>query len=140
MADAPDSVQWSFWRPTLTIGDDQARSLDKCHNLYIDSTFVFLAGCNLNGGGILILDLSTDPEQPDFLAAADRRYAHDVFVQNNRMYTSDLGGGFAIVDISDIVIPRHLLHKRLHLTLRIMPGRPMTDLIFLPLMSAPMLL
>jgi choice-of-anchor B domain-containing protein len=108
MADAPDSVQWSFWHPSLTIGDDQARSLDKCHNLYIDSSFVFLAGCNLNGGGILILDLSTNPEQPEFLAAADRRYAHDVFVQNNRMYTSDLGGGFAIVDISDIRNPETL--------------------------------
>ncbi|MBK8505420.1 MAG: choice-of-anchor B family protein [Saprospiraceae bacterium] len=111
MADAPDNIQWSFWRPTLTIGSDQPRTLDKCHNLYIDSTFVFLAGCNLHGGGILILDLSTDPEQPDFIATGDRRYAHDVFVQNNRMYTSDLGSGCVIVDITDINNPQTIVSQ-----------------------------
>ncbi|MCB0689804.1 MAG: choice-of-anchor B family protein [Saprospiraceae bacterium] len=106
MENAPDSITWQFWQPSLTIENDQPHPLNKCHNLYIDSTFVFLAGCNLNGGGILIFDLSQNPETPQLVGTGARKYAHDVFVQGKRMYTSDLGQGFAIVDISDITHPQ----------------------------------
>ncbi|MCB0668481.1 MAG: choice-of-anchor B family protein [Saprospiraceae bacterium] len=109
MSNAPDDITWSFWKPSLTIDGDQAHTLDKCHNLYIDSTYVFLSGCNLYGGGIIILDLSENPEEPIFLSTGDRKYAHDVFVQDNFMFTSDLGQGFAVVDISDINQPNTLV-------------------------------
>ena len=108
MSQAPDSITWSFWKPSLTIGNDPDAILAKCHNLYIDSTFVFLAGCNLHGGGVLIFDLSDNPEEPEFITSADRKYAHDVYVREDRMFTSDLGEGFTIVDISDIENPRAL--------------------------------
>lgn len=105
MTNAPDSISWQYWHPTLTIGNEATQTLDKCHNLYIDSTFVFLAGCNLNAGGIIIFDLSKDPESPELVGVADQKYAHDVYVQNSTMYTSDLSSGFAIVDINDISQP-----------------------------------
>lgn len=106
MQSAPEDITWTYWRPSLTTGTDQSRSLDKCHNLYIDSGHAFLAGCNLNGGGVLIFDLKENPMEPSLITAADPKYAHDVYVQNNLMFTSDLGQGFAIVDISDIANPQ----------------------------------
>jgi choice-of-anchor B domain-containing protein len=111
MSQAPDNITWSYWRPTLTVGTDPEKTLDKCHNLYIDSTFIFLAGCNLWGGGVLIFDLSIDPEMPSFITGGDRRYTHDVFALHDRMYTSDLSQGFAIVDISDITQPITLVTR-----------------------------
>jgi len=109
MTEAPDRITWTNWQPSLQFGSDPSLPLAKCHNLYIDSTFVYLAGCNLNGGGVIILDISKDPQLPEVVSAGERRYAHDVFVQNNLMYTSDLSAGFALVDVSDRNVPQTLL-------------------------------
>jgi len=57
------------------------------------------------------LDLANNPEEPEFISAGDRKYAHDVYAQDNRMYTSDLSLGFAIVDISDITHPQTLVSQ-----------------------------
>ena len=87
------------WDPTIAgLGD-----LNTCHNLYIDGAgYAYLAGCNLNSGGILYVDLFTDPANPSYVDKGPAIYAHDVFVDGNRMYTSEIyDGEFGIYNIAN---------------------------------------
>lgn len=100
LPNAPDSTDSYFWTPIIP-GLGQ---LSTCHNIYIDTEtgYGFLAGCNVNNGGIIIIDLVTDPGNPIFVAAASSTYAHDVFARGDYMYTSDIfDGAFAIHNIAN---------------------------------------
>lgn len=99
MTYAPDSVSWFEWSPELPgLG-----KLESCHNLYIDEYgYCYLAGCNINDGGMLVLDLFSTPGQPQFVAPAPPVYAHDVYVSDNRMYAAEIYfGRLGIYDVSD---------------------------------------
>lgn len=68
--------------------------LSECHNLYIDGAgYMYLAGCNLNNGGILYVDVFTDPENPAYIDKGNNVYAHDVFVDGTTMYCSEIYQG-----------------------------------------------
>lgn len=100
LPNAPDSTDSYFWTPILPgIGQ-----LSTCHNIYIDTEtgYGFLAGCNVNSGGVIIIDLFTNPGNPIFVAAAASIYAHDVYARGDYMYTSDIyDGAFAIQNIAN---------------------------------------
>ncbi|MDH3649970.1 MAG: hypothetical protein OEQ53_09810, partial [Saprospiraceae bacterium] len=82
----------SFFRPTFGID-----TLIKGHNLYIDdSGFIYIAGSNINSGGVVIYHIGSDPFNPDLAGIGSGVYAHDVFVNDNLMITSELGNGFRI--------------------------------------------
>lgn len=97
-----DSTAATFWAPLIPeLGD----SLQSCHNIYIDTEtgYGYLSGCNLNSGGVIIIDLFTEPGNPKYVAAAAANYSHDVFVRDNLMYSSDIyAGSFSIQDISNL--------------------------------------
>lgn len=109
MENAPATITWEFWKPTLTAGLSTA-TLQKCHNLYIDENGIcFLAGCNLNGGGVLMFDLATTPGQPEYLGPATFRYSHDVFARGDTLYSADLSNGFfSVTDVSNKQNPEFL--------------------------------
>lgn len=113
MENAPDSITWEFWKPTLTIGVT-TNTLQKCHNLYIDENGVcYLAGSNLNGGGVLMFDVASTPEQPTFLGAATNRYSHDVYARGDTLYSADLNNGFfSITDVSNKQNPKFLAFQQ----------------------------
>ena len=95
----PDSVTHYNWAPELPgLG-----ILSTCHNLYIDeSGYCYLAGCNLNDGGMIILDVDTPTGEPEFVAAAPPVYAHDVYTASNLMYASEIYvGAMSVYDVSD---------------------------------------
>ena len=51
---------------------------------------------------MVIVDVFTDPDNPEFVAAGPSMYAHDVFVRDNLMYSSEIyQGRAAIYDVSD---------------------------------------
>lgn len=102
MTNAPENITYRFWQPELTIGNIP-EVLQKCHNIYIDTTdgHAYLAGCNNGRGGVLILELDEMGSDPIHVGTEDVAYAHDVFVLNGLMYTSDLTRGFGVYDISD---------------------------------------
>lgn len=95
----PISVDFSHWTPNL----DDLGILRRCHNIYIDEFgYAYLAGCNINNGGMLFIDVFTTPGVPAFAGAAPNRYAHDVYVRDNKMYSSELTRGrMAIYDVTD---------------------------------------
>jgi len=103
MSMAPDSISFEFWKPIIL--DDP---LETCHNLYIDEKgFLYLTGCadfrvsNLASGGVLMFDLKLG-DYPVFLNALENRYSHDIFVQNDIAYASNIYvGEFSIWDVAD---------------------------------------
>lgn len=99
MNNLPESVEYYDWTPTL----ENLGTLSSCHNIYIDEFgYAYLAGCNLNSGGMLILNVDTETGEPEFVAPAPAIYAHDVYTKSNIMYSSEIyEGDMAIYDVSD---------------------------------------
>ena len=104
MSGAPDNITSSNWKPTI-----QGEPLNKCHNLYIDDGYCYLAGCNVGEGGIIILDLHQDKDLPVLVGLEDEYYSHDIYVRGNLMYTSEIyRGKFGIYDITDKSNPEYI--------------------------------
>ncbi len=98
LSQLPDTVTYTKWTPTI----DQ-RTLYTCHNLYIDENGVaYLAGCNVNSGGILYVDVATTPGTPVLLGKGVNIYAHDVYARNDTLYTSEIyDGNIGFYDIKN---------------------------------------
>ncbi len=98
MTNLPTSVSTTYITSIPGVG-----TLTTCHNIYIDEFgYAYLAGCNLNSGGMLIFDCNADQANPPLEVLAPSNYAHDVYVLANRMYASEIyNGQFVIYDVSD---------------------------------------
>ena len=105
MREAPGNITWEFWKPTID-NNGVPTALAKCHNLYIDNNgYCFLSGCNVNSGGILVVDIR-DPENPVLVGKGDARYSHDNFTRGDTVWSADiLSGFFAAIDVSDKANP-----------------------------------
>jgi len=101
MSNAPNisDDDWFEWSPNIP-GLGQFNS---SHNLYIDEFgYLYLSGSNLNSGGMVIIDVNTDPGNPMFVSAAPAIYSHDVYVRGNKMFASEIyAGNLSIYDVSD---------------------------------------
>lgn len=89
---------------TETVPDTLFTFLRTCHNLYSTDGFLYTAGCN--GGsqfnGVMIFDPSNDPYKPEFVGKESNSYAHDVYVNGNTMFASEINrGALALFDITD---------------------------------------
>ena len=96
-----DSLDSYFWQPHFAEFD--STQLRVCHNLYIDENtgIAYLSGCNVNNGGILMVDV-TNPDSLEYIGALDARYSHDVYVRNDTVYSSDISDGFlSIMDATN---------------------------------------
>ncbi len=99
MSHLPDSVTYYRWTPDLA----GMGTLRTCHNLWIDENgYCYLSGCNLNSGGILYLDVFSQPGTPIYINKGPNIYSHDVYVRNDRLYTSEIyNGEMGVYDIAD---------------------------------------
>ncbi len=100
------NITSSFFTPEIPV-NGQKIPLKSAHNIYIDENgFAYLAGTKVSKGGVVILDLRTDPEHPTFAGIEDAAYAHDVVTQRDTMYTSDIyNGELSIWDVHDKANP-----------------------------------
>lgn len=73
------------------------------HNLYIDSSgFAYIFGANRGNGGVIILDLNTDPMNPIEVGIFDDWYVHDGYVRNDTMFLAHISDGFlSLVDVTN---------------------------------------
>lgn len=73
------------------------------HNLYIDENgILYMAGGNVIDGGIVFLDLNTNPTDPEVIGYIPERYSHDIYVKGDTLYSSEIfDGDMSIYDISD---------------------------------------
>lgn len=99
LSNLPEEAPFYHWTPEL----EGLGMLTNCHNIYIDEFgYGYLAGCNINSGGMIILNVDTQTGEPEFVAAGPPIYAHDVYTVNNHMYSSELFvGQMAIYDVAD---------------------------------------
>lgn len=105
MSGLPDNIDHFNWTPTE---NEIGGTLSSCHNLYIDENGVcFLAGCNLNSGGVIYVDVHTNEGQPEIIGWGPSEYSHDVYARNNLLFSSEIYlGVFAIYDVTDPVNPK----------------------------------
>ena len=99
LSDLPNSVSSTDWTPNISgLG-----TLSTCHNIFIDEFgYAYLVGCNLNGGGMLYVDVFTTPGTPVYVGKGPWVYSHDVYVRDNIAYSSDINNGvFTIHDVTD---------------------------------------
>ncbi len=86
---------------TVEIMDTTATVLQTCHNLFIEDGHIYFAGCN-NFNGVQIYDIRTTPKRPQLVGIEDEDYAHDVYVNGNTMFASEIfGGKIGIYDVTD---------------------------------------
>ncbi|MBI2257376.1 MAG: choice-of-anchor B family protein [Flavobacteriia bacterium] len=73
------------------------------HTLFVDSLgYAYIFGANRGNGGVIILDIHTNPLQPIEIGIFDNWYAHDGYVRGDTLYLAHISDGFiSIVDISD---------------------------------------
>lgn len=73
------------------------------HNLYIDEAgYCYIFGANRGNGGVIILDLNTDPMNPVEVGVFDNWYVHDGYAVNDTLYAAHIGEGFiSVVDVND---------------------------------------
>ena len=76
---------------------------ESAHNLYIDeSGYAYIFGANRGNGGVIILDVFTDPLNPIEVGVFDDWYVHDGYVQNDTMYLGHIYDGIiSIVDVTN---------------------------------------
>lgn len=112
MSGAPNNITWELWKPEITI-NGESRILERCHNLYIDENGVcYLSGCNMNSGGVMLIDVFTTPGKPEFMVACDARYSHDSYARGDTLYSSDINAGsFSVIDVSDKTKPVTLVQQ-----------------------------
>ncbi len=111
MTNLPVAVDHFDWQPQISAFGGQ---LNTCHNLYIDEYgYCYLAGCNLNNGGVIYVDVFSKPGQPEVVGWGPSFYSHDVYARDNRLYSSEIyRGRFAVYDVTDKANPEFLAgHK-----------------------------
>jgi choice-of-anchor B domain-containing protein len=107
LSQVPVKVTWSNWRPVLP---NQSDTLFNCHNLWIDEFgYAYLSGCNVNNGGVIFVDVHSQPGTPEFAGYNAPVYAHDCFTSDNLLYTAEIyEGGFSVFDVSNKTSPQLL--------------------------------
>jgi choice-of-anchor B domain-containing protein len=72
------------------------------HNLFEADGYVYIFGANRDNGGVIILDVATDPLNPIEIGTFENWYCHDGVVQNDTGYFGHVNDGFfSIVDLAD---------------------------------------
>ncbi len=74
------------------------------HDIFIDPVqgWGYICGANRGNGGIIILDLHTNPMAPIEVGEFDNWYCHDAFSQGNLLYGAHISDGLlSIIDVSD---------------------------------------
>jgi choice-of-anchor B domain-containing protein len=77
------------------------------HTCYTSpSGYAYIFGANRGNGGVIILDLNTNPMAPTEVGTYDPYYVHDGFERNDTLYVAHIYDGFfSIVDVSDKANP-----------------------------------
>ncbi len=97
----PAEAPYFEWTPDIA---DLGGTISSCHNLFIDERGVcYLAGCNLNSGGLIYVDVHTNEGQPEVIGWNEAIYTHDVYVRDGLIYDSQIyRGEMAIYDHTDL--------------------------------------
>lgn len=92
--------------PSLYFGPS-GNEWQSAHNIYIDENgYAYIFGANRGNGGVIILDVATDPLNPIEVGEFDNWYCHDGYVINDTMYLAHIyEGTITVVDVTDKANP-----------------------------------
>jgi choice-of-anchor B domain-containing protein len=83
-------------------------NVTRAHNLWVDEQgYLYVMGARsggtpVNGGGVLIFDVFTEPDTPTFVGKSLSQYSHDAYARGNKLYSADIyQGAFTIYDITN---------------------------------------
>lgn len=95
----PDSVKTYVWEGELP----EEGKFRKAHTIWVDDDgLAYFNGSNANDGGVVIMDVATDPLNPTFLGYGPPIYAHDVYSRDSILYSAEIyRGAISIYDIHD---------------------------------------
>lgn len=100
---APDTIRRSYWSNDL---------FNSAHTIALDTASgrIYLNGCNAANQGLLVLDVSQNPDQPSFLAAVNLPggYIHDSYVRGDTVYASSGFAGYYVYDMTEPTQPKVL--------------------------------
>jgi choice-of-anchor B domain-containing protein len=93
--------------PTSLYTGPVGNEWQSAHTCYIDENGVaYIFGANRDQGGVIMLDIQTNPMNPGELGIFDDWYVHDGYVRNDTMYLAHINDGFfSLVDVSDKANP-----------------------------------
>lgn len=77
------------------------------HTCFVDENgYAYIFGANRGNGGVIMLDVFTNPMAPVEVGVFDNWYCHDGYVRNDTMYLSHIYDGFlSLVDVNDKTAP-----------------------------------
>ncbi len=98
----PDSVQTYVWEDELPTVNGP-RPFEKAHTLWVDENGIcYLNGSNHNNGGVVLIDVATNPTHPTFLGYAPAIYSHDCYARDSIIYSAEIyAGNLSIYDARD---------------------------------------
>lgn len=98
----PDSVKTYVWKDTIPTPTGP-KPFEKAHTLWIDEYGIaYLNGSNLNAGGVVLIDVASNPTDPVFLGLAPAIYSHDSYARDSILYSAEIyAGDVSIYDVHD---------------------------------------
>ena len=101
---APDTIIRTYYSNAL---------FNSAHTITLDTSSgrIYLNGSNVANNGLLVLDISQDPDKPALLSnkGLSGGYIHDSYVRNDTIYASSGYTGFYIYDYTDPSNPKTLV-------------------------------
>lgn len=103
---APDRITWNYVKLPVEIGS-VPDVIVRCFTSWIDKKGVlYLCGCNVNNGAVVMYDLNPDPESPRYLGAIRSGYTNDIFTRGDTLWNSDIfEGKVSIIDVKNKTAP-----------------------------------
>lgn len=100
---APNTITRTYWSNEF---------FNKSHTITLDTVSgrIYLNGTDAANQGLLVLDVSQNPDKPTLLANVDLQqyggYIHDSYVRNDTIYASSGFEGYYVIDMKDVNNPQ----------------------------------
>jgi len=109
LSDLNNNIPVSQWQGDNYNGNNI--NFEQAHNIFIDENGIgYVVGAKYAGfPGIIMLDIASNPTDPDVIGMWHDRYVHDIFVRDDIAWTADIEDGLvSIIDISSKANPNVL--------------------------------
>lgn len=102
LSDIDNNITYTDWT------NAQFFTFTNAHNIFIDENGIgYIVGGGVPGGGCMLIDIASNPTNPQVLHVYDDQYVHDVFARGDTMWLSEFyQSRVTIFDVSDKTDPQ----------------------------------
>lgn len=101
-------IDMSYLPDSVHLVRNSTQFFSRAHNVFIDTTAgkLYACGTNTQNGGIIVLNLAANPENPTLLASVNLgSYTHDLSVRGDTAYMNNGYDGFRIMSFANPLVP-----------------------------------